>query len=80
MNKQMNEKNVPTVAAEVSKLNLYQSQNQMTESEAEAPEQEKLPPIFKLKVDHFEEIFDFLELKDLHAINQTCKRLQQVTG
>lgn len=34
----MNEKNVPTVAAEVSKLNLYQSQNQMTESEAEAPE------------------------------------------
>lgn len=37
-------------------------------------------PIFMLSVDHFEEIFEYLGLKDLHAISQTCKRLHQVAG
>lgn len=36
--------------------------------------------IFKLKVDHFEELFDWLSLKDLVALGQTCKRMQHIVG
>lgn len=43
-------------------------------------EADPLPPILMLKVDHFEEIFDLLDLKDLSAINKTCKRLRAVAG
>lgn len=32
--------------------------------------------IFKLKMDHFEELFDWLSVKDLIALGQTCKRMQ----
>lgn len=38
------------------------------------------PPIFKLNVDCFEELFDYLSLEDLHAFGQTCKIMQQLTG
>lgn len=37
-------------------------------------------PIFKLNLDCFENILALLSLSDLHAVSQTCKRLQQVTG
>lgn len=36
------------------------------------------PQIFKLNVDCFEELFEWLSLADLRALRQTCKRLQQV--
>ena len=36
--------------------------------------------IFKLKMDDFEEIFDWLSLKDLVALSQTCKRMQHIVG
>lgn len=38
------------------------------------------PKIFKLDVDCFDEIFEYLSLDDLHSFGQTCKTMQQVTG
>lgn len=38
------------------------------------------PDIFKLNVDCFEEIFDYLSLGDLASFGRTCKRMQQVAG
>lgn len=42
--------------------------------------EKQLPDIFKLTVDCFEEVFDYLSLKDLAAIGQTCKRMQRIAG
>ncbi|XP_031633930.1 uncharacterized protein LOC116347479 [Contarinia nasturtii] len=41
---------------------------------------QQLADIFKLNIDCFEEVFDYLSLKDLAAIGQTCKRMQQIAG
>lgn len=41
---------------------------------------EFVPPILKLDIDCFFKIFDWFSLKDLIAVGQTCKRLQQVAG
>lgn len=38
------------------------------------------PSIFKLSVDCFREVFDYLPLEDLIAIGQTCKRMQRIAG
>lgn len=42
--------------------------------------QEISPPCFKLIVDCWEDIFDYLALKDVHAMGQTCKRMNQLAG
>lgn len=39
-----------------------------------------LPSIFKLNTNCFREVFDWLSLKDLIAIGQTCKHLQRIAG
>lgn len=36
--------------------------------------------IFKLDIDCFEELFEFLPIDDLVSIGKTCKRLQQLAG
>lgn len=36
--------------------------------------------IFKLNIDCFEEIFDYLSFEDLVSVGKTCERLQQVAG
>ncbi|XP_055303147.1 uncharacterized protein LOC129568844 isoform X2 [Sitodiplosis mosellana] len=36
--------------------------------------------IFKLDIDCFDEIFEYLSLKDLHSFGQTCKTMQKVSG
>lgn len=36
--------------------------------------------IFKLNVDCFHEVFDWLSLKDLTAVGKTCKRLKRIAG
>lgn len=42
---------------------------------------EDLPPtIFHLNVDCFEEIFDYLSLKELHAFGKTCRIIQKMSG
>lgn len=45
-----------------------------------AAAQETLPEIFKLKVDHFEEICEYLDLDELMIFGQTCKHLRAVVG
>lgn len=40
----------------------------------------RAPKIFKLNIDCFDEIFEYLSLKDLHSLGQTCMAMQQVTG
>lgn len=47
-------------------------------SKLQSTDQNQSPAILKLNVDCFEELFDWLSLEDLHAISQTCKRLQKV--
>ena len=36
------------------------------------------PQIFKLNVDRFGNVFDYLSLDDLHSFRQTCTRMQRV--
>lgn len=36
--------------------------------------------LFKLNIDCLDRIFDYLSVKDLHSIGQTCKALQQAAG
>lgn len=43
-------------------------------------EQESSPAIFKLNASCNEHLFGFLSLHDLHSLNQTCKRMHQLTG
>lgn len=38
------------------------------------------PKIFKLDIDCFEAVADYLSVKDLHALGQTCKRFQKMAG
>lgn len=42
--------------------------------------EESTPDIFKLNVDCFHEIFDWLSLQDLMSTGRTCRRLHQVAG
>lgn len=42
--------------------------------------EESQPKIFKLDIDCFDEIFEYLSMKELHALGQTCKTMQRVTG
>ncbi|XP_055303244.1 uncharacterized protein LOC129568928 [Sitodiplosis mosellana] len=44
------------------------------------PNDQPQAEIFKLKIDHFEELFDWLYLKDLVALSKTCKRMQRIVG
>lgn len=38
------------------------------------------PDIFRLNVDCFEDLFEYLSFKDLTIVGQTCKRMQRVVG
>lgn len=42
--------------------------------------EESPPKLFKLDIDCLGEIFEYLSMKDLHSLGQTCKTMQQVTG
>ncbi|XP_055303332.1 uncharacterized protein LOC129568996 [Sitodiplosis mosellana] len=42
--------------------------------------QQSRSQIFKLTIDCFEEIFEYLSMKDLHSFGQTCKTIQQIVG
>lgn len=51
-----------------------------TAAAAVASNRHQLADILKLDIDCFGELFDYSPIKDLIAIGQTCKRLQQVAG
>lgn len=38
------------------------------------------PKIFQLNIDCFDEIFEYLSVKDLHSFGQTCGRMNKVAG
>lgn len=42
--------------------------------------QENPPHYLKLNVDCWEHVFEYLALRDIHAMGQTCKRMHQVAG
>lgn len=39
-----------------------------------------MPPIFRLTIDCFDEIFEYLPLNDLYSFGQTCRTMQKVAG
>ena len=44
-------------------------------------QKEELPsPIFKLNAICCDDLFDWVSVKDLHSLGQTCHRMQQLTG
>lgn len=42
--------------------------------------QKEIPRIFKLTIDCFDEIFEYLSSQDMLTLSQTCKTMQQVVG
>lgn len=55
----------------------------MNSEDQHQPIEEVIPSnftIFELTVDCFDEIFEYLSLKDLHSFGQTCTTMQQVAG
>ncbi|XP_031638190.1 uncharacterized protein LOC116350525 [Contarinia nasturtii] len=64
------------------KSTLSHSHNQSHNADAIAgPSNDESPPkIFKLNIDCFDEIFEYLNVKDLHSFGQTCKRMNKVAG
>lgn len=46
----------------------------------DGPSKDLPPEIFKLDIDCFNEIFEWLSLRDLIAVGNTCTRLQQIAG
>lgn len=79
--KKNSSRNVSTqneVQLEMTTENENPPKTEIEGSKPQAIDQNQSSAIFKLNVDCFEELFDWLSLEDLHAISQTCKRLQKV--
>lgn len=49
-------------------------------SDPDGPSNQQTGVIFRLNNDCFDKIFDYLSLKSLHSLGETCKDLQQFTG
>ncbi|XP_031633931.1 uncharacterized protein LOC116347480 [Contarinia nasturtii] len=58
----------------------YDQENNRAKHAVLAVNDEQLAEIFKLTIDCFEEVFDYLSLEDLAAMGQTCKRMKQIAG
>lgn len=75
--KQNNDENGPST----KKKKLSDEGNDAVELATVAVNEEpRSPDIFKLTIDCFEEVFDFLSLEHLTAIGRTCKRMQKIAG
>ncbi|XP_031632434.1 uncharacterized protein LOC116346492 [Contarinia nasturtii] len=61
---------------------MYNADNQNHNKDAVAgPSSDESPPkIFNLTIDCFDEIFEYLNVKDLYSFGQTCKRMNKVAG
>ncbi|XP_031635826.1 uncharacterized protein LOC116348820 [Contarinia nasturtii] len=57
-----------------------QNQTRNADTMAGPSNAESSPEIFKLNIDCFDEIFEYLNVKDLYSIGQTCKRMNKVAG
>lgn len=49
--------------------------NKKMEASSEIP-----PKIFNLDVDCVQEIFDYLSIKDIHSVSETCTQMQRIAG
>ncbi|XP_031636498.1 uncharacterized protein LOC116349274 [Contarinia nasturtii] len=56
------------------------NQNRNDDAIAGPSNMEISPNIFKLNIDCFDELFEYLSLKDLHSFGQTCKLMNRVAG
>lgn len=78
------EKNSMKMALALKETNNKKMSNQNPDEEAVAArasnERGSLPMIFKLNIHCFDEMFEYLSLKDLLSFGQTCKGLQNVAG
>lgn len=70
-----NDQNKHNIVAEIAAVHIAN-----TDSGAVPPILKQSADILKLDIDCFEEVFDYLPLKDLISIGKTCKRLQNVCG
>lgn len=75
----------PEPSTSVAKEVKFNENDQINEIAAsvDAPnqeDQERSPDIFKLNINCFEDLFEYLSLQDVIAIGQTCKRLNLVAA
>ncbi|XP_031633807.1 uncharacterized protein LOC116347375 [Contarinia nasturtii] len=54
--------------------------NKQSQATVFAPLDSESSKIFNLTIDCFDEIFEYLNVKDLHSFGQTCKRMNKVAG
>lgn len=73
----INQVKIDNCVPKMCKVDNNQCKNLTPICEAIPNEQSEL---FKLNIDCLEELFEFLSLKDLHCLGQTCKRMQQIVG
>lgn len=62
------------------KAKLCHSEGQSQVASASTSSIEITPNIFKLDIDCFDEIFEYLSIKDLHSFGQTCRAMHKVAG
>ncbi|XP_055323475.1 uncharacterized protein LOC129578639 [Sitodiplosis mosellana] len=60
--------------------NLEREQANGVNGQQQPSANERPPQIFKLNVDYFEKVFEYLSIRDLHSFGQTCTRMQKVAG
>lgn len=64
----------------VSKRQKVSNVEEKSDSAGSSSSQQQTGVIFKLNNDCFDKVFDYLSLKDLHSLSETCKDMQQYTG
>lgn len=62
------------------KPKLCESEGQSQVASGTSSIEQITPKIFKLDVDCFDEIFEYLSIKDLHSFGQTCTAMHKVAG
>ncbi|XP_031620663.1 uncharacterized protein LOC116339121 [Contarinia nasturtii] len=64
----------------IPKLSHSDNQNYNEDAIAGPSNMESPPKIFNLTIDSLDEIFEYLNVRDLHSFGQTCKRMRKVAG
>lgn len=61
-------------------MNIEDEKSVREDGDAVVSHQNQSAKIFKLNIDHLEEVFDYLTLCDLFEVGNTCKLSQQVVS
>lgn len=70
----------PSTSCEVKTSTKMKKSSESNQNQLVAQNTEIQSDIFKLNIDCFEEILDYLDIFDLISFGQSCKRLQEVAG